>query len=194
MPYTTAWSEETEQPGDLVVVPGRGIAYVDEMLCDRDSRGVLWRRVPFRPGMGRPLFGKVHALRQRRAMERLLCQVCGGPANRTDEGVLWLLRDFRDDWPGWPRGMGNIEPPVCLPCARLSMRACPALRRGVAAVRVREYPIAGVRGAFFRGRPLTAVDVRNVAFNNPNVRMVQAGHLVRKLGDCTLIDLDELGR
>lgn len=45
-------------------------------------------------------------------MQRLLCNVCAQPADRSDDGVLWLLRDFRDDWPNWPQGMGAVEPPV----------------------------------------------------------------------------------
>jgi hypothetical protein len=93
VPYVTEWSEEQKPPFVVVERPGMGIAYADESLVDRDSNGVLWFRMASRPGIGRPVFGKVHPLRQRRAMRRLLCQVCAGPADRTDDGVLWLMRD-----------------------------------------------------------------------------------------------------
>jgi hypothetical protein len=66
---------------------------------------------------------------QQRQERRPLCQVCGGPADQTDDGGLWLLPDHREDWTGWPEGMANVEPPVCLPCVRLSLRLCPKLRK-----------------------------------------------------------------
>ena len=121
---------EKDAPFALVERRGGGIAYLDETLADRDRNGVLWFRTPFRPGQGRPEFGRVHPLRQRRTMLRLLCQVCAGPADRTDDGVLWLLQDHRDDWPSWPDGMGVTEPPICLPCVRTSVRLCPSAEEG----------------------------------------------------------------
>jgi len=196
-PYITQWSEEREPESPLIERPGRGIGYLDESLADRDDRGVLWYRTPSRPGNGQPLFAKVHPLRQRRAMRRLLCNVCAKPADRTEDGVLWLLRDYRDDWSGWPENMGAIEPPVCLPCVRLSSRMCPALRKGAVAVRVRQAPIAGVRGALYRsgfGPVPEAVDEVTVAYEDPRVPWVRAINLVRELHGCTLVEVDELCR
>jgi hypothetical protein len=148
------------------------LAYADETSIDRDKHGVLWRRALSRPQQGRPEFGKVHPLRQRRAMRRLLCQVCGSPADQTEDGVLWLLPDHREDWAGWPEGMANVEPPVCLPCVRTSVRLCPALRKGAAAIRVHEFPIVGVRGALYKsgGAAPVAVAETVVAFDNPAIR------------------------
>jgi hypothetical protein len=192
-PYVTSWSGEVDPPCRVVEVPGRGIAYADEVVTDRDRDGVLWFRTLFRPGLGRPEFGKVHPLRQRRAMGRLLCQVCGGPACRTEDGVLWLVRDHRQDWPGWPDGMGEIEPPVCLPCIRLSTQLCPALRKGAVVVRAGRYEIAGVHGALYTGGPVPELVGRvTVSYDNPAIRWVRATSLVRELRDCTLIELDEL--
>lgn len=196
-PYITQWSEEREPPSQVIERPGRGIAYLDENLADRDDRGVLWFRTPSRPGRGQPVFNQVHPLRQRRAMRRLLCGVCGKPANRSDEGVLWLLRDFRDDWPGWPDEIGATEPPVCLPCVPLASRMCPSLRKGVVAVRVRHAPIAGVRGALYRSGggliPESSGDI-TVAYEDPLVHWVRAINLVRQLRDCTLVEVDALCR
>jgi hypothetical protein len=185
VPFTTLWSGEQDLPGVVVERPGVGIGYADEIAADRDLRGVLWQRAVSRPGVGRPVFGDVHTLRQRRAMRRLLCQVCGGPADRTDEGVLWLLPDHRDDWNGWPEGMGNVEPPICRPCAVTSLRLCPRLRQGAAAVRVREYPIVGVRGALYAHGRMVSETV--VGFDDPVVRWVRAVGLVRQMRGCTLI-------
>ncbi|KJK49609.1 hypothetical protein UK23_13425 [Lentzea aerocolonigenes] len=193
-PYITAWSAEQSLPCQLVERPGYGLVYADELLTDRDGRGVLWQRSSVRQTVGRPEFGKVHRLRQRRAMLRLLCQVCSGPADQTGDGVLWLLRDHRDDWRGWPEGMASVEPPVCVPCVAVSLKLCPALRRGAAAVRVREFPVVGVRGALYQQGAVApvAIEAVNVAYDDPVVRWVVASALVRELRDCTVVPTEEL--
>lgn len=192
-PYITAWSAEVEPPVTVVEVPGRGIGYADETMADRDSHGVLWYRTPFRLGQGRPVFGKVHPLRQRQTMRRLRCQVCAGPADHTSDGVLWLLKDHRGDWPGWPNAMGVTEPPVCLSCVRVSVRLCPALRQGAVAVRARRFPLSGVHGGLYAGghTPVLVGDA-TVSYDNPAVRWVRAVSLARELRDCTIIEPDEL--
>lgn len=89
VPYIVQWSEERDCSPELTVRQnGDGVGYADETPGDRDAHGVLWRQVTGRRGQGRPLFGSVHPLRQRRAMRRLLCQVCGRPADRDERGVL----------------------------------------------------------------------------------------------------------
>lgn len=136
----------------------------------------------------------MHPLRQRRTMSRLLCQVCAGPADRTDDGVLFLLKDHRTDWPGWPDTMGVTEPPVCLACVELSARLCPALRRGAVLVRAGRCEVAGVPGGLYTGGlPPRCVGETIVSFDNPAIRWVRASALVRELFDCTLIELDEVG-
>jgi hypothetical protein len=191
VPYITTWSAERPAPVTVVERALSGIGYADETIADRDANGVLWPRVPSRPGQGRPQFGTVHAVRQRRAMRRLLCGICGGPPDRTDLGVLFLLTDFRDDWKGWPEGMACTEPPVCAPCASLSVRACPALRKGHVAIRVGHSAVAGVYGARYQaGQPFpTAVEDAVAAFDDPAIRWILAAQLVRELRDCTVVSL-----
>ena len=103
VPYIASWSGErcTRAP---LIAKGTGIAYERERPGDRDARGVLWMRYTRVPGVGTPQFTKVHPYRQRRAMRHLLCQVCGGPADRD----AWLVpgvfvsitgQDVRDDPP-----------------------------------------------------------------------------------------------
>jgi hypothetical protein len=171
-------------PGTVIVQPS-GIGYADETSVDRDEHGVLWRRVGSCPGRGRPQFGKVHPLRQRRAMRRLLCGVCGGPADRTELGVLWLIRDYTDDWPGWPEGMAATEPPVCLPCAKIAVRACPALRSGHIAVRVAGSTVAGVYGIRYQAGH--GGEDAIVTFDDPAIRWTRAAQLVRELRGCTVV-------
>lgn len=190
-PYVTSWSGEPDLPSPVRAWSGLGVCYADELPTDRDSRGVLWQRAGMRRGVGRPEFGRVHPLRQRRAMRLLLCQVCAGPADLDDSGVLWLLRDFRGDWARWPDGMGCVEPPVCAPCVPVSLQLCPALRRGGVVVRVRECPVAGVRGAVYRevASGLVAVEEAILPYDDPDVRWLVASALVRELRDCTVLPL-----
>ncbi|SER79761.1 hypothetical protein [Actinokineospora terrae] len=117
-------------------------------------------------------------------MQELLCQVCGGPADTSDDGVLWLLKDHRDDWSGWPDGMGVTEPPVCLTCVDVSTSACPALRRGYAVIRAKTYPVAGVLGV----KPSGPGGPDLVPFGDPRLPWVLALELVRQLGQCTILN------
>lgn len=193
VPYIAAWSGE-EDPSTCIV--GRrlssGIGFADERVSDRDERGVLWSRATSLPGEGRPLYGQVHSARQRRAMRRLLCQVCAKPADRNEQGVLWLLTDHREDWPGWPENMANSYPPMCLPCARLSIHACPTLRRGYVAVRTRRAPLSGVYGVrYIPAHPLPVpADGVVVGYDDPAILWVCAVQQVRSLQGCTIVTLD----
>lgn len=192
-PYITRWTAEQDLSPRPVLGPD-GIGYASELTSDRDDHGVLWHQVGERRGVGKPEFGKVHPARQRRAMTDLLCQVCAGPADRNSDGVLWLLRDFQGDWPGWPEGMGSVEPPVCAHCVATSVRRCPALQRGAVAVRAREFPIAGVRGAVYRQGLLgpALAGVVNLPYEDPARRWIVAAAQIRELRRCTVIPVGDL--
>ncbi|OEV11092.1 hypothetical protein [Streptomyces nanshensis] len=192
VPYIAQWSAEGSAPRPQVVTRRGRIAFVDERRYDRDADGILWTRVPFQPGKGTPQFGHVHALRQRNAMERLLCHVCGRPADSNSDGVLWLLTEE----PRCPPegGSGDVvteHPPLCLPCAHIAIAACPRLRHDFTAVRVRAFERAGVRGALYqRATPHPVpIDVVSVAFDNPAIGWVRAGKLLLRLTDYQPVDL-----
>ncbi|MFJ2212779.1 hypothetical protein ACIQVO_18020 [Streptomyces sp. NPDC101062] len=193
MPYITGWSAE-RAPVIRVVEKARGIGYADEQAYDRDSDGVLWTRIPSLPGRGRPEFGRVHALRQRRAMVRTLCQVCGGPADRNEDGVLWMLGEDPADRGSWPDDLVTTHPPLCAPCAVQSVRVCPRLREQCVALRVRSFAPMGVRGALYRpGYPFPVpVDAVGVAFDDPRIHWVRAGQLVMRLREFTVVGLEAL--
>ncbi|WP_371499138.1 hypothetical protein OG871_23985 [Kitasatospora sp. NBC_00374] len=193
IPYIAAWSTEHFVHPDVVLRPGVGIAYRDENPYDRDPEGVLWARMTLGRGRGRPEFGRIHSGRQRRAMRRLLCQICGGPADRDRNGVLWLLKDDRDDWPDWPEGLAATHPPVSRPCARVAVRLCPHLRGGATLVRVKDHRECGVYGTLYRPgppRPRPVLDVV-VASHERRARLVLAAQMLRVLRDRTLVDLDD---
>ncbi|RKN10173.1 hypothetical protein [Streptomyces radicis] len=189
VPYITQWSGE--RPADVRVIERRGrLAYADERSYDRDTGGVLWRRIPSTPGKGKPEFGAVHALRQRVAMAGLLCQVCGKPADRNNNGVLWLMGEAPDAPGTWPQGLETTHPPVCQPCASVSARACPHLRQRYVTLRVRSWTPVGVHGALYRpghqGPVLT--DAAGIPFDNPAIQWVIAAQLVMRLDHFTLTD------
>jgi hypothetical protein len=194
VPYITTWSGEQDLPAEVIQLGQSGIGFADETVIDRDDHDVLWTRQLSRPGDGRPEFRQVHPLRQRRAMRRLLCQVCAQPADRNEQGVLWLLRDHRDDWPDWPEDMANTYPPVCLGCAHQSIRLCPTLRKGYVAVRALRFPYRGVYGQQYAPGHRWPIPVEDgvVTYNNPAIRWTCAVQLVRSLQDCTIVDLDDV--
>lgn len=189
VPYSSAWTAEIV-PVPRVIADAHGLAMPGH---DRDERGVLWRPFALRQRLGRPEYGTVHGPRQRRCMRRMLCQVCGGPADRTEQGWLWLLEDHRGE-PGWPEGEVTTHPPVCRPCALLAARMCPHLQRGVVAVRAARPLIDTVYGQLYKpGWPAPLPGERGVFLvRDPVVRWVLGGQLAVSLMDVTLVDLPEL--
>lgn len=195
VPYISTWSgERTSANGDSIIQrpDGSGIGYTDETILDRDGFDVLWARTVSRIGDGRPLFKQIHAARQRRAMERLLCQVCAQRADRSDQGVLWLIPgDYHDDWHTWPEGLCNPHPPLCQRCADISVHQCPTLRRRHVAIRARHCPISGVVGARYQTgtfRP-RMVGGDAVDYLDPAARWMQASQLMRTLSSCTILNI-----
>ncbi|HEX5114069.1 MAG TPA: hypothetical protein VFW65_02615 [Pseudonocardiaceae bacterium] len=199
VPYVGSWTGERMRPTRVIERPGGGgIGFADETILDRDEWGVLWTRFAGRVGAGKPLFQKLHPVRQRRAMRRLLCQVCTEPADSTDDGTLWLVPGGEvGNSAGWPEGAATIHPPLCSSCARLSVRMCPALRQHYLALRARSR-LHGVNGVHFRaGHPhpqpaSSDSDEYAVSFDDPVIRWVMATQLVRTLHDCTAVDLERL--
>lgn len=198
VPYVAMWSGESTVRTTVVQRGRWGIGYADELLTDRDRDGVLWTRAVSRPGQGRPLYAKLHPVRQRRAMRRLLCQVCGQPADYTEQGHLWLAVEQQDTWTGWPEASVNPFPPVCTGCAARSVRLCPPLRRGFTAFRAHS-TLYGVIGVQFRpGHTYPSVALaqddggRPVSFSHPAIHWTQATQLARTMHDCVPVDLEGL--
>ncbi|WP_181789663.1 hypothetical protein [Streptomyces phytophilus] len=196
VPYVTAWTGEDRRTAPVVVCRAndRGIGYPHENPQERDTMGVLWARRPLRQGHGRPRYGHVHPQRQRRAMHRLLCQVCAAPAYEDEHGTLFLLEDHRDV-PGWPEEEVTAHPPLCLQCAAMSPEWCPHLRRtGAVAVQVQHPDIDGVHGLMYRREGRLAVPDKavTVPYDDPAVRWVLAAHLTRVLRGCTIVQPEEI--
>jgi hypothetical protein len=86
----------------------------------------------------------VHTVRQRRAMSRVLCQVCAGP------GEIWMTPALLWDAHLAKQAIGapypTGDPPVCRACARVAARYCPELGRGRLYLAPRAWAITAVRG------------------------------------------------
>jgi hypothetical protein len=202
VPYIGSWTGEKRCALRLAWRGTRDggvrIGYVDETPFDRDERGVLWQRYSGRIGEGRPLFTVVHPARQRRVMSRLLCQVCAQMADHTEAGTLWLLparevADF-DGEDGWV----TRHPPLCAPCARISVRVCPGMRPEYVAIRAHS-AVCGVIGKIYRPldhAPWMEINTEDtgdtVMSDHPSIAWTQAHQLARMLIKISVVDLDTL--
>jgi hypothetical protein len=160
------------------------LRYRDEHPADRDGHGVLWHRVAWSPGLGRPAFADVHTARQRRTMTRGLCQICAR------KGDLWLtpalLWDAHLAENGHSAPYQTSDPPVCRSCYRLAVRYCPELGRGHVILAPRNWTITAVRGQIADpaggfGHPCTVNLPTAASPDQPALRLMLAKGLVASL-------------
>ena len=114
VPWTVSWSGEEDHY--LGACPFfKGLA-----LCQRSA-----------PGAGRPLFGKPHSHRQRAAVARCLCDLCGRSLKLATKVSLSHARPVPHGAEGW--AVLQVEPLLHRECAAESLRWCPSLRRDIEA-------------------------------------------------------------
>lgn len=205
VPWMAAWTGETVIEAPVITRRGRlgGIAYADELPADRGKNDALLHRgrhLVNKDQRGRPLYGAVHTNRQRRAMRKLLCHVCGNGADHNDLGVLWLLDNIAANCPqGWPEEEITVHPPLCLGCAEKAIGQCPELEeKGFTAVRVRDPQPYGYRGRLYVRDlslhaslfPIVSKETANLAFEDPLLPWLLAAQSVMCLVGCTVVDLD----
>lgn len=191
VPHITLWSAE-RLPEPRVVSTRAGLRIAGH---EHDREGVLWLPSALRPGRGRPIHGSVSGPRQRRAMRRLLCQVCGGPPDLNEQGYLWLLRDERGSYAGWPEGDITTHPPVCRLCGALSVLLCKNFVRGTAtAVRVRRPIVDGVFGKPYAvsKRSMTPLKLNTMLLDDPALPWMLGHQLAASLTEVTVVDLPRL--
>ncbi|MFD5317549.1 hypothetical protein [Streptomyces sp. NPDC127098] len=200
IPFVTVWSGEL--PGlfsDLVArADGRGLGYRDEKPEDRDEHGVLWARTEGAWGSGEPNLKDQHPGRQRQVMTHMCCQICAGPASRTERGWLFLASQPRHGC-AQPADARRLErahihnPPLCLLCAAVSIRRCPHLRRGSVAFRARRVKALGVHGVLYQPTPHGLVKDPNIAslpYTSRFVTWMHASQLVVEIRQISLTDID----
>ncbi|WP_344319253.1 hypothetical protein [Streptomyces yatensis] len=177
---------------------GTEIGYADEYgLADRWS-GALWIRVPVRPGTGAPLLGRVHALRQRQAINQLLCGGCGQPTagGRPDQRHLFLVASATRQ--AVVEGEKTTTPPVCDGCALETVLEGPPPRTGYVAALVEHTSARGVVGIVYSPDTLEPLPGDNghkfsfVAYDDPRLRWTLACREVVSMHGCTAVDLTDL--
>ncbi|MFK0120722.1 hypothetical protein [Streptomyces sp. NPDC090994] len=200
VPYITPWSAETATSTPLTIRHGR-LAYEREGPYDRHD-GVLWVRVAYAQGAGRPYFPGIHAWRQRQAVMHDLCQICAEPAHLG--GRFLFLLAARDGRP-IQEGETTAVPPIHPACARQAVRHCPHLRTGWAAALVTGTPAWGVAGIRYAPGSLVALpgpdpkcpeELARVAYtDDAGLRWVLAAREVIELLDVEPVtDLDAIGQ
>lgn len=112
VPYTVSWT--AEEPLFLARCPEANAL----ALCQAE-----------RPGEGKPQFGKPHANRQRRAIARMLCDLCGQPLKTRTKVSLSHARPVPHGAEGW--AILQVEPLLHRECAAICLEQCPSLKRDV---------------------------------------------------------------
>lgn len=80
-------------------------------------------------GVGTPLFGKPHAIRQRRVIALDQCDLCGKSLKARTKVSLSYARPQPHGANGW--AILQVEPMLHAECAAICIRYCPSLRRGI---------------------------------------------------------------
>ncbi|MER5968164.1 hypothetical protein ABT112_00195 [Streptomyces sp. NPDC002055] len=191
VPWIATWSCERSSTSLLECrLPG-GLRFFNESPRDRDRFGALWARKSQRIGQGHPQLAGIHPRRQRQAMERLLCQVCGLAADTTELGVLWM-EPAVDGVALLPT---STHPPVCVPCAVASRARCPRIRRtGVHVFRVANPMPGGIIGIhYYPGLDgvLVPDGALHTSYEDNEVRWILAQQMIMSLDGITMVDLDE---
>ena len=113
VPKTASWSAEE----GMFIAP---CLYFDKRpaICQADLQGV-----------GTPLFGKPHSVRQRRAIALCLCELCGKTMKATSKISLSHARPQPHGAEGW--AILQVEPMLHAECAAMCVEHCPSLKRDV---------------------------------------------------------------
>ncbi|WP_240489834.1 hypothetical protein [Actinomadura atramentaria] len=149
---------------------------------------MLLARIGISPGVGRPKFKNVHHLRQRRAMRKLLCQVCRTPCG---PDAVWMLsaQEYQNAEGPWPAPVLTAHPPLCPGCAAHSARLCPHLRDGHVLLRALRFKLAAVSGMLYEPGPggLKAAEPATVEYGNPWTRWMRATQVHMRLEEYTVL-------
>ncbi|MGW2210103.1 hypothetical protein [Streptomyces sp. NPDC001781] len=190
MPYVLPRTGEQGLPVP-VIVTSAGVSYADpaqDAAC-RDRDGLLWEAREGTP-TGPPAYtAELHPARQRDAMDGLLCAGCRAPADRGQDGMLWLVPLLGAPADTSWEGVRAAIPPMCAVCAELAPRVCPVLRDGHITLRVREADPIGVRGTLHPrpGQPGAPDPDALVGYDSDALPFVVARHAVRELHRVTVI-------
>ncbi|MBT2229175.1 hypothetical protein [Nonomuraea sp. NEAU-A123] len=182
-PYVIGWTGETQNL-PLKWVPHRGGRRLSYVVSHRDDfRNDVLRLRQGQTRAGRPDFRTVNTLRQWRAMEKRLCQVCARSAVDRAMGRIWWL--LSSGYGGDGDGYTNA-PPTCPACIPEAISQCSHLRRNAAVFTVGDCSPYGVRAdVFVPNLPPVVPFERNAVlrFDDYNMHHVLARELLMRLQD-----------
>jgi len=113
VPYTVSWSGEDRIFLERCPHAGGSLAICQEV----------------RPGVGKPKFGAPHMNRQREAVVRGLCDLCGKPLKTRTKVSLSHARSRTHA--AEPLDVLQVEPLLHRECALISASYCPSLKRDI---------------------------------------------------------------
>lgn len=120
--------------------------YPDDFPFTVTIDGVRWLKPRDLRGRGEPLFGELHATRQRSCMLKGLCQVCGLPVGHSP--LLWVTHMPVDLYDPGAADALTSDAPTCEDCRQRALSLCPALRERTELTRmyrVRTWEVWGAR-------------------------------------------------
>jgi hypothetical protein len=203
VPWIAPWSDEYGARSRIIARQGPAgpcVGYADEVPHADRHTGVLWQRAGVRPGGGKPDFAGVHVLRQRKAMTRLLCQVCGtSTMGRPDGRTLFVVRSTSGE--PMHEGERTTAPPIHETCARQAIQDCPHLRGTWTAALVTVTWAWGVAGIMYDRdtlKPLPGPEedgggLEHVAYDDSErIRWIIAARDVVSLRGIEPVDIDSV--
>lgn len=143
VPWVTRWTGEVNDDKYKVFRENNrlSIGYEDRNE-NRDEFGVLWKREGLTRA-GEPQYAEVNTYRQRAAMNKRMCQVCGSKID--ERPIRWLIT--QDQLHAHEEGTAiTRSAPTCSPCIPLARKLCPHLKKGSMILKVLEYDIWGIYG------------------------------------------------
>lgn len=168
VPWITRWTGEVSPDMYQFKLTRNGaiLTYPDGKE-NREANGVLWKREGITRA-GEPQYSQINAYRQRAAMRKRLCQVCGTKIDARP--IRWLMNEQALT----PQEDGTaitMSAPTCEPCIPLAMSMCPHLKSvDTVILRVLDYEPWGVYGQAVYLDPETgqAQDLRGVYIEYAN--------------------------
>lgn len=144
VPWITRWSNEILRiPYSLEVVPGGTIRTVYPDGNEDRLGDTLWQREGLTRG-GEPQWKSVNTYRQRKAMRRCHCQVCG---DKIDTRPITFLMPMDGLEHLDENTVLTVQAPTCEACIPLALKLCPHLKKyGYQIVKAIDYSMWGIYG------------------------------------------------
>lgn len=145
VPWITRWTgERSTSPFRPTIRNGLLAIEYEDGNENRERSGALWQRESL-SRRGEPEFAMISTYRQRAAMTRGRCQVCGDKIEETP--IRWLMP--LDGIKHIDDSDITMSAPTCSGCIELALELCPHLKRkGYHILKVLDYEAWGVYGEF----------------------------------------------